>query len=90
MWKRVPISEAFRVTGRAPVSVRWVDTNKGDDECPEIRSRLVARQIRAAGEDPMFAPTPPLEALRTVLSYAATDVGGALSKCREPSSEMRW
>ena len=84
------MSKAFRVTGRAPVSVRWVDTNKGDDDSPEIRSRLVARQIRHAGEDPMLAPTPPLEALRTVLSYAATDVIGGAPKDRDPGSNTRW
>ena len=27
VWKRVPIAEAWKITGRAPVSVRWVDTN---------------------------------------------------------------
>ena len=69
--------------------VRWVDANKGDEETPDIRSRLVARQIRAAGKDPMFAPTPPLEALRTVLSYAATDVEGAVPKCRDGKSPER-
>ena len=50
---------------------------------------MVARQIRAAGEDPMFAPTPPLEALRTVLSYAATDVEGTVPKCRDGKSPER-
>ena len=65
-----------------PVSVRWADVNKGDDECPDIRSWLVATQIRGANEDPMFVPTPPLEALRTVLSYCDTDLDG-----RNPNSE---
>jgi hypothetical protein len=37
----------------------------------------------------MFAPTPPLEALRTVLSYAATDVEGAVPKCRGGKSPER-
>ena len=89
VWKRVPISEAHRIAGRAPITVRWVDVNKGDDEVPDIRSRLVARQIRGANEDPMFAPTPPLEALRTVLSYAATDMEGEKPKCRDGRSPNR-
>ena len=25
VWKRVPIAEALRVSGRSPVTVRWVD-----------------------------------------------------------------
>ena len=60
VWNRVPVQEAWKVSGRPPITVRWVDVNKGDDEFPDIRSRLVARQIRSANEDPMFAPTPPL------------------------------
>ena len=72
--KRVSVSQALRISGRSPISVRWVDVNKGDDECPDIRSRLITRQIRGANGDPMFAPTPPLEAWRTVLSYCATDL----------------
>ena len=47
VWKRVSVPEALRIGGRSPTSVWWVDVNKGDDECPDIRSRLVARQIRA-------------------------------------------
>ena len=89
VWRRVPISEAVRASGRPPITVRWVDVNKGDDVSPDIRSRLVARQIRGAHEDPMFAPTPPLESLRTILSYAATDMEGEKPKCRDPSSPNR-
>ena len=68
----MPREEAFRRAGKAPISVKWVDTNKGDDEQPNYRSRLVAREIRKKGENPIFAPTPPLEALRTVLMLAST------------------
>ena len=46
--------------------------NKGDDANPKIRSRLVAREIRMKGEEAIFAPTPPLEFLRMVLSHATT------------------
>ena len=68
--------------------MRWVDVNKGDDITPNYRSRLVAREIRRHGEEPIFAPTPPLESLRTVLSFAATDLGGH-SHVRDPTSESR-
>ena len=63
--------------------------NKGDDQAPNIRSRLVARQIRCPGTDAIFAPTPPLEALRTALSLAATDLPGRKPRCRDPLSEDR-
>ena len=55
--------------------VRWVDVNKGDDEHPRYRSRLVARQIKAleGSDSTYFAPAPPLEALRAVLSITSTD-----------------
>jgi len=65
------------LTTHLRITVRCVDVNKGDDEHPRYRSRLVARQIRALeGSDATyFAPAPPLEALRTVLSLARTSVG---------------
>ena len=72
VYTKVPRQEAFARAGKAPISVKWVDTNKGDDENPNYRSRLVAREIRRRGEDSIFAPTPPLEALRTILMLAAT------------------
>ena len=78
VWLKVPRQRCFAVTGRPPISVRWVDVNKGDDEAPRYRSRLVARQIRAlegANASSYFAPAPPLEALRTVLSMARTTIG---------------
>jgi len=77
VWDKRPILEARQVTGKAAITVRWVDTNKGDEQHPNYRSRLVARQLKArdnSGES-FFAPTPPLEALRTVISMTATTMG---------------
>ena len=56
---------------------------------PNIRNRLVARQIRQADEDAIFAPTPPLEALRSILSIATTDFPGRPQHVRDPTSERR-
>ena len=72
MYSKVPRSEAFQHTGKPPITVKWVDVNKGDDQEPNYRSRLVAREIRKKWEDSIFAPTPPLEALRAILSATAT------------------
>ena len=72
VWNIGKINEARTRTGRRPISVRWVENNNGDDEHPNIRSCLVAREIRAAGKDAIFAPTRPLESLRKVFSMAAT------------------
>lgn len=49
----------------------------------------MAREIRLPGQDPISAPTPPLEALRTVLSAATTDWKGARPHDRRPASEGR-
>ena len=75
--------------GKPPISVRWVDVNEGDDEHRSYRSRLVAREVRRFEEEPIFAPTPPLESLRTILSLAATDLPGRLVHIKDPASEKR-
>ena len=90
VWTKRPRREAKSTTGRDAISVRWVDVNKGDDQNPRYRSRLVARQLKAhdRSSTSFFAPTPPLEALRTVLSLAATSVGD-WKPCYHPASEHR-
>ena len=60
VWVKKAMDEARKRKGKPPITVRWVDVNKGDDVEPNIRSRLVARQIRQPGEEAIFAPTPPL------------------------------
>ncbi len=90
VWVKRPKSEARQKTGRGAISVRWVDVNKGDDLRPRYRSRLVARQLKAHDKSgaSFFAPTPPLEALRSVLSLAATTIGN-WRPCYDPKSERR-
>lgn len=58
------------------IGPRWIDTNKGDSINPRIRSRLVGKEFRTGPDDALYASTPPLEALRLVLSKAATVVEG--------------
>ena len=89
VWQKRLRSEAYKFTGKPPISVKWVGVNKGDDEFPNYRSRLVAREIRQAGDDTIFAPTPPLESLRTVLSMAATDLAGDIKHDRRADSDDR-
>ena len=89
VWKKRPVAEARERTGKPPITVKWVDVNKGDEDSPNYRSRLVAREIRLPGEESIFAPTPPLEALRTVLSLAATDIKGLPKHVRNPEDERR-
>ena len=59
-------------TGRKPISCRWKDINEGDSERVEVRSRLVAREIKQKSTDSYFAGTPPLALVRFVINRAAT------------------
>ena len=58
------------------MSMRWVDTNKGNDHDDEweIRCRLVARNFEGGEEhtDDSFAETPPLETQRFFISKEMT------------------
>ena len=55
-------------TGRPPLKARWIGHDKGD----RYRSRWVAKQFKNMDSEEWFAATPPLEALRAVLSFATT------------------
>ena len=41
------ISECMEVTGKPPIRLLWIDTNKGDDENENYRSRLVVREKKS-------------------------------------------
>ena len=59
-------------TGGKIIGVRWVDVSKGDALDVNYRSRLVGREFNIGRDDALYASTPPLEALRLIVSYAAT------------------
>ena len=50
VWSMRSVQEAWKLTGRPPISVRWVEVNKGDDDNPNYRSRVVACATRMAGQ----------------------------------------
>ena len=77
IWVERPIEECWRKTGKGPISVRWVDTDKGIDGSVDVRSRLVARDFKGKGggkekEDSIYASTPPLKGLWMLCSKAAS------------------
>ena len=72
LYEKVTIDGCYKKTGKGPISVRWIDINKGDAQSPNYRSRLVAREINTYKRDDLFAATPPLEALKMIISMAAT------------------
>ena len=70
VYVKVPIEKCIRKTGKKPLGSRWVDIKKGDDENPEYRSRLVAKEIKKDNSQDLFAATPPLEAKKLLMSLA--------------------
>ena len=70
---KVPMSECWDVTGKEPVGVKWIDINKGDEEKPKLRCRLVAQEFNPSAKDSIFAATPPLEAKKALFSMAVTE-----------------
>jgi len=83
VYRKVPISEAIRVTGKKPIGTRWVDVNKGDEVNPEYRSRLVAKEIKVSKREDLFAATPPLEAKKALFSLAVTKASASNVVIRE-------
>ena len=63
VWIEKPIEECMKDTGKPPIPVRWVVTNKGDTLHPNVRCRLVAKHLAAkyGGKDMegVFAAMPP-------------------------------
>ena len=72
VYVKVPEAECWKNTGKAPISTKWIDINKGDSTNPKYRSRNVAREIAKSKLDGLFAATPPLEAVKTLVSLAAS------------------
>ena len=75
VYERRPISECIEQTGVPPISLMWLDTNKGDDEHENYRSRLVVRERRfkEKGEAGrvlpaafLFSATPPSECIKVL------------------------
>ena len=72
----VKTKEAFEVTGKKPISTKWVDTDKSHGQGKMlVRSRLVARDFKMKGEwgrEDLFCSSPPLELIRFLVSKAAS------------------
>lgn len=67
------------------VKTRWVIINKGDSNTYDIRARLVAQEIKyvhgVAGQDAtLFSATPPIDAMRALLSRCACDANLVLGQ----------
>ena len=71
VWKKIPRRMA-KEKGWRIIKSRWLDINKGDDANPKYRSRSVGKECNDKAVDRLFAATPPLEALRLLISWAAS------------------
>ena len=71
VYEYAPIAECLKVTGKAPIGTRWIDTNKGDSTRPNYRSRLVAKEFKVKEQPELYAATPPTECMRLLISKAA-------------------
>lgn len=67
----MPRRKATDLGGKV-ISVRWIDISKGDEVLENYRSRLVAREIKKDDRPDLFAATPPLEALKALISFCAS------------------
>ena len=85
VFTKVPISECWSETGAPPVSTKWVDINKGDDNDPDYRSRWVGREFKGndRNRDDLFAATPPLEAKRSLIALASCQTGVPRNKIKK-------
>ena len=72
VYTKVSREKCMKETGKKPIQVRWIDVNKGDDLSPIYRSRLVAKEFKTNINLDWYAATPPLETLRSLVSFAAT------------------
>ena len=74
VYEKVDESLCWAETGRAPITLKWVDRNKGDDIKENFRSRLVVREVKSQGQAALipdyalFSSMPPLEGLKILCS----------------------
>ena len=72
LYKRVPREEQ-QGTGGHIIGSKWIDVNRGGiDTRKSIRCRLVDRVFHTTPDDELYASTPPREAMRLIVSRAAT------------------
>ena len=65
VFDEVPIAQCWKRTGKAPLRARWLDIDKGTRK----QRRWVAKQFKGSDSEEWFAATPPIEALRALISH---------------------
>ena len=77
VYEKVDRSEVAKMKGKV-ITTKWLDTNVGDLDTPNYRSRLVGREINRKKRLDLFSATPPLEAFKILLAKCA--LGGKKSR----------
>ena len=73
-WRVKAFEPRPRRMGRRPFGMQWMDCNNGDEQRPELRSRLVVQETRQTGTisvsdiAAVTSSTPPLEVVRLFCS----------------------
>ena len=81
-------ADAWRLTRKKPLKLKWIDSNKGGLQNMNVRSRLVCTEIRRKGTEAVFSATPPLESLRALVARAASEAPVECSR-RRPSDSYK-
>ena len=72
VYEKVVKKEAVAKYGITPADTKRVDTDKAIEEEPmQISSRMCAREFKSNDRPDPYAGTPPLEALKAIISIAA-------------------
>ena len=76
VYEKRTLEECWKETGKAPITLKWINRNKGDAEKPNYRSRIVVREVKkqhgALPGHMLFSNMPPLEAAKILCSDLAT------------------
>ena len=76
VYEQVDEKEAVEKYGVTPIDTKWIDTDKAfEGEPMQIRSRICAREIKSDDRPDLYVGTPPLEALKVIMSIAANHKG---------------
>ena len=67
VYKKVPKSKCYQMTGKAPIGVRWIDVNKQDTTNPVYRSRLLGKEFKTSDDMSLYGSPPPIEALQLIV-----------------------
>ena len=98
VYVEVPVQESYDDTRRGPIDTKSVDIDKGGPGNHKYSSRWIAKDFNNYQSDDFYAATPPYEAIKLLISLAASQkprrgkahVSGAYERRRKQDlAEMR-